>query len=169
MSKKVIFDPEDFDKPQKKGVNKKLAWGVGICGALALIGIGGYAFLAPETEKTADDTYMASSSNTQSANKGEELSAESVSDTAKAAIAVETDGSEEERVSDEKSLKTGDVPEESPSLKSNPSQGVESIDKEAMKVIRGDYGDGNARKNRLGERYNTIQKRVNELKQEGVF
>lgn len=43
------------------------------------------------------------------------------------------------------------------------------VEAEAMKVIRGDYGVGQERKNKLGVKYQTIQKRVNELKREGVF
>ena len=52
------------------------------------------------------------------------------------------------------------------SVTNNVSNDVEA---EAMKVIRGDYGVGQERKNKLGERYQTIQNRVNELKHEGVF
>lgn len=43
------------------------------------------------------------------------------------------------------------------------------IEAEAMKVIRGDYGIGQERKDKLGAKYQPIQNRVNELKREGVF
>lgn len=43
------------------------------------------------------------------------------------------------------------------------------IETEALKVIRGDYGIGQERKDRLGNKYQTIQNRVNQLKKEGVF
>ena len=43
------------------------------------------------------------------------------------------------------------------------------VEAEAMKVIRGDYGIGQERKNKLGDNYPTIQNRVNELKREGLF
>lgn len=43
------------------------------------------------------------------------------------------------------------------------------VEAEAMKVIRGDYGIGQERKNKLGSKYQTIQSRVNELKREGIF
>lgn len=49
---------------------------------------------------------------------------------------------------------------------SNISNDVET---EAMRVIRGDYGVGQVRKNKLGSKYKPIQSRVNELKREGVF
>ena len=43
------------------------------------------------------------------------------------------------------------------------------VEAEAMKVIRGDYGVGQERKDRLGTKYQPIQSRVNELKREGIF
>lgn len=43
------------------------------------------------------------------------------------------------------------------------------VEAEALKVIRGDYGDGQERKDKLGANYQTIQSRVNELKREGAF
>lgn len=43
------------------------------------------------------------------------------------------------------------------------------VEAEAMKVIRGDYGIGQERKDKLGNQYQTIQNRVNELKREGIF
>ena len=43
------------------------------------------------------------------------------------------------------------------------------IEAEAIKVIRGDYGLGQERKDKLGAKYQIIQSRVNELKREGIF
>ena len=45
----------------------------------------------------------------------------------------------------------------------------DDIETEALKVIRGDYGVGQERKDKLGEKYQPIQNRVNELKREGLF
>jgi hypothetical protein len=53
--------------------------------------------------------------------------------------------------------------------KSGTSSVSGDVDSEAMKVIRGDYGDGEERKEKLGSNYQSIQSRVNELKREGVF
>lgn len=46
---------------------------------------------------------------------------------------------------------------------------TDDIEAEALKVIRGAYGDGDTRKRSLGSRYNLIQDRVNQLKREGLF
>ena len=50
-----------------------------------------------------------------------------------------------------------------------PSVVPNDIEAEAIKVIRGDYGIGQERKNKLGNQYEAIQRRVNELKREGAF
>ena len=44
-----------------------------------------------------------------------------------------------------------------------------NVEAEALKVIRGEYGIGQERKNKLGNQYESIQRRVNELKREGAF
>lgn len=61
---------------------------------------------------------------------------------------------------------TSNVSSSSQANEPNISNDVEA---EAMKVIRGDYGIGQARKDKLGSKYQTIQSRVNELKREGIF
>lgn len=48
-------------------------------------------------------------------------------------------------------------------LTGRPLSGKEIIDILAKRVIRGDYGNGTDRKNKLGELYSIVQKRVNEL------
>ena len=62
------------------------------------------------------------------------------------------------------------IPQTTPTTSSNSQVNVSTdVEAEAMKVIRGDYGIGQERKNKLGDNYQTIQNRVNELKKEGVF
>lgn len=43
------------------------------------------------------------------------------------------------------------------------------VEAEAMKVIRGEYGNNPVRRNNLGSKYQEIQSRVNELKRTGKF
>ena len=50
-----------------------------------------------------------------------------------------------------------------------PSVVSNDVEVEALKVIRGEYGIGQERKNRLGNKYDAIQQRVNELKRKGAF
>lgn len=46
---------------------------------------------------------------------------------------------------------------------------VSNVETEAIKVIRGDYGNNPERKKILGTNYQSIQNRVNELKRQGAF
>ncbi len=45
----------------------------------------------------------------------------------------------------------------------SPSSPTGDVEQEALSVIRGDYGNGNVRRQRLGSRYDEIQSEVNEL------
>ena len=49
------------------------------------------------------------------------------------------------------------------------AQPTGSVKEEAKNVIKGIYGDGSERKNRLGDRYKEIQRRVNKRKRSGKF
>lgn len=44
-----------------------------------------------------------------------------------------------------------------------------NLEQEAMNVIRGNYGNLPERRDKLGNKYQEIQNRVNQLKKEGVF
>lgn len=63
------------------------------------------------------------------------------------------------------------APQSANNVVTNNAQSVVSnnVEAEALKVIRGDYGIGQERKNKLGNQYEAIQRRVNELKREGAF
>jgi hypothetical protein len=64
---------------------------------------------------------------------------------------------------------TNVVPEQTQQKATESTSVSNDVEAEAMKVIRGDYGIGQERKDKLGAKYQPIQNRVNELKREGVF
>lgn len=66
---------------------------------------------------------------------------------------------------------TSVVPQTTNNVATNNAPSVVSndVEAEALKVIRGEYGIGQERKNKLGNDYEAIQRRVNELKREGAF
>ena len=45
---------------------------------------------------------------------------------------------------------------------------VVDVEEKARQVIRGDYGNGNVRKQKLGEEYSEIQSAVNEMYRKGL-
>lgn len=65
------------------------------------------------------------------------------------------------------------TPEPIPSTHQTTNNASSSVSKdveaEALKVIRGEYGIGQERKNKLGNQYEVIQSRVNEMKRKGIF
>lgn len=63
---------------------------------------------------------------------------------------------------------TSDTPAKAstPAVISTPTGDLEQ---DAKKTIRGDYGDGSARKSALGSRYREVQRRVNQLMRSGRF
>lgn len=66
-------------------------------------------------------------------------------------------------------IPTQTTPDMNPTRPSNKMNISNDVEVEAMKVIRGDYGVGQERKDKLGTQYRPIQNRVNQLKREGAF
>lgn len=83
------------------------------------------------------------------------------------ASALETNSSDVDKTSDVAvpgDMPTNAEPVQKSSQTSMPATSVsEDTETEAMKVIRGEYGNNPERKNRLGARYEEIQSRVNQL------
>lgn len=86
--------------------------------------------------------------------------------TEKIEIAPET--SEPEVLPVEPSVKPKESPvgETTVSASVAPVVSSDSLDEQAHRVIRGDYGNGAERREKLGERYTEIQNRVNEMYRE---
>ena len=154
-----------------------LGWAVGICAALALASIGGYALLAPKTLETTDEVAADTSSLKEMSDKksahSENTSFVEVSNetTVNSSEMDDKENKTEESKVEASGIQKGAMAAE-PSLTVNPTafhDDEESINREALKVIRGDYGDGKVRRNQLGVNYKRIQNRVNELKRSGIF
>jgi hypothetical protein len=83
--------------------------------------------------------------------------------------AEETAPKEEEATQETAAPKETPVEKPTTNVVSSAANVSGDVEAEAMKVIRGDYGDGEERKAKLGSEYQKIQNRVNQLKREGVF
>lgn len=86
---------------------------------------------------------------------------------------IEEDGQSKAKENNSPEVRTPETPVAQPvnsSVSSVKSTTVsDDVEQEALKVIRGEYGIGQERKNNLGSKYQAIQSRVNELKRDGVF
>lgn len=184
--KKKLFSPEDFDKEpdatvETKGVDinpsptpnepKSKAWLWILLGVIVL-GVIGYMLFSKSSDKVAEtleqevETVAESSVPTGTiATEGADIEG-----------VAPNDGNEVDNTSDTKNSDVVDAPATvdntstvPSSTQVNESNVTNDVEAEAMKVIRGDYGVGQERKDKLGSKYQTIQSRVNELKREGFF
>lgn len=167
---KKIFSPEDFDKETSENKswwkhNWKKAVPIGILCTFVIVGI--VVSKSDKSEQTTEvegdvseevvvaipeDTIANGQASSKDVTLTDEALAEHASNEAVPANPVQPQSTAKEVAT---TVTTANVSND--------------IEAEAMKVIRGDYGIGQERKDRLGDKYQPIQNRVNELKREGVF
>lgn len=168
MAKKKLFTPEDFDKEPKAPKNNYIKW---IVAAVIVIVVIVAMVLGVKGCKSDNQS--------QNEESHQPTVATSFDSTADSAVVIGSDNadinasqeiatsSDEVEVNDENQLpKIESEQVQNPIDNNNVSFDIES---EALKVIRGDYGNNPKRKFHLGNKYQTIQNRVNELKHQGVF
>lgn len=182
--KKSLFKPEDFDKPavsgehgvprpvphhpqKKSNVTKIIGWFV-----VAGIIIAGVIFLANK-DKDNDSNKITTVATAQ---KGENHCTDNKSYTkeskgnTKAALSdmakeknAANETNSEPSVVDENHVTTST--EKSPNTSSNRSENNvdDDVETNARRVIHGDFGNGQERKDKLGSSYSEIQGKVNEM------
>lgn len=181
--KKSLFKPEDFDKPavsgehgvprpvphhpqKKSNVTKIIGWFV-----VAGIIIAGVIFLANK-DKDNDSNKITTEATAQ---KGENHCTDNKSYTkepkgnTKAALSdgkrknAANETNSEPSVVDENHVTTST--EKSPNTSSNRSENNvdDDVETNARRVIHGDFGNGQERKDKLGSSYSEIQGKVNEM------
>jgi hypothetical protein len=166
MAKEKLFTPEDFDKPSPKcnrRMKKTLAGIVGII-IVGLIAWGikllSVSSTTPESPQPTPPAYTASAVNQESA--GDTITLKEVVNEAQPTVEKQDD------ITVEKTANSTEPNISTTQISTNTSVS-DDIEKEAQKVIRGDYGNVPQRQQLLGSRYQQIQSRVNQLKSEGVF
>lgn len=177
--RKKVEEPEvsvnngDIDSaptPTPEGPKSKL-WFWILLGIVVLGGVG-YMFFSKSGDKVAEtpdqeaEVVVAPSEPTDTTivegTEGEEIDPENDNEVANNPETQSSDAVETPATVDNTSNGT-------PSTSVNVPNVSNDVEAEAMKVIRGDYGIGQERKDKLGSKYQTIQSRVNELKREGIF
>ena len=155
MAKEKIFKPEDFDKGDKANKNWFHKWGPWILGGAALCAlvICGFCLWPPNNAQQPED-------NTNIPTKEDSTVVPSSKIEEETTVPEYLGNTENEKVEETKEI--GINERNIPVVSSN-------IESEALKVIRGDYGNVPERKSKLGPHYQSIQDRVNQLKKEGFF
>lgn len=168
MAKEKLFTPEDFDKEPKAPKNNYIKWVV--AAIIVIVVIVAMALGLKGCE-----------SNNQSQNvESQQPAIATVFDSIADSVVVIESDTADINVSQEfeTSSDVVEVNDENPLSKTESEQVQNPVDNknvsfdteaEALKVIRGDYGNNPERKSHLGNKYQSIQNRVNELKNQGVF
>lgn len=168
MAKEKLFTPEDFDKEPKAPKNNYKKWVVAAIIVIVVIVAMVLGLKGCESDNQSQDA----ESQQPAVATGFDSNADSVvvieSDTADINASQEFETSSDEvEVNDENQLSKTESERMQDSIDNkNVSFDIEA---EALKVIRGDYGNNPQRKSHLGNKYQSIQNRVNELKHQGVF
>lgn len=167
MAKEKLFTPEDFDKDPKSSRKNIVRWIVGAI--LVIIVIIVIIFALKGCDSKTDSNPIEEITLTTG------IERESITDRTKGEDGMDNKENGE-RVSDvsTNSETERDAQQElttTPGQSSEQSSTSESLDveSEAIKVIRGEYGNNPVRKKALGDKYQSIQNRVNQLKRQGVF
>lgn len=172
MSGQKIFSPEDFEKPKPPKPSKvpKMALGIVI---VALLGVGGCFLL--KGKDTASPEQQASvqviTAKTDSVSVGVDSTTAVQDDDPDSASSDETKGSQDSKTATGKnqvaSSEPTAKPDQSPFQKSTVAI-YGTVEEKARQVIRGNYGNGQVRKDKLGAEYRTIQDKVNEMYRQGL-
>ncbi|MBD5307471.1 MAG: hypothetical protein HDS14_07600 [Bacteroides sp.] len=166
MAKEKLFTSEDFDKEPKTPKKGHIKWiiiaAIGILAILAII-------------------FGLKGCNSDNQSQSTEISSTSVYEMQDSVVAIKVvedvdsivDGTYHDKESfDEQTTDKSTISIESPEKIAEPASntdGVSNVETEALKVIRGDYGNNPERRKILGINYQSIQNRVNELKRQGAF
>lgn len=158
MAKEKIFKPEDFDKKppssKKKKAWYKKPWIIGSIVLACAVAVGCVCVYVGKNESQTS-TGLQLEVTHKSLVEDSTLQIDSLSPNP-----VDLVGETDE-------VKKEVIPVQ-PKLESNPISNSE-IESEALKVIRGDYGNVPERRAKLGSRFQSVQNRVNKLKREGFF
>lgn len=168
-----LFQPSDFDKdsaPQKKSHLSKIIYATGFI-IIILVAI----FFVRTLPDNADNSSSLSQNEDYKLTENN-INTKTVDNTSESQAA-----SNDKQIAEEPKAEATEEPmaEATEGKKNNSEHTLSSsesyinlptgsIEEQAHKVIRGDYGNGLERKQKLGDKYTVIQNKVNEMYREGL-
>lgn len=161
-----VSEPTSVHPDSGSNGNKKWLWIV-----LAIIVIAIIAWLLiPSTKSASEDTISPEETEeVTSANDTDESNSEVTPATGEITDENEGVATADDSYSPDEQTSQGSSTDSASTFPENANNVSDDVEKEALKVIRGDYGIGQERVNNLGSKYHVIQSRVNELKRQGAF
>ena len=160
MAKEKLFTPEDFDKVKDTPwYNKPLVWISGI--VIAVCAIGGLYYLFNDSQKSINDNNQFKQ-NTIIPKVENDTCLDNISNDTIVSKQRDEDLSEDRIVPNDHHKELSSLV----STKQNYHRG-ETYEIDAKMAIRGDFGNGIVRMQRLGSDYETVQTIVNQFIREG--
>lgn len=190
---KTLFRPEDFDKeprepkpspdsttaaPTAAGTSeptgdglppkKSKGWIWWVAAAVVVVAGGVWYFAARDNGDASqqEQTAVVAAAEPASDSSAEEAAMQESGEVAPGTTPQTADADAGQPAAAEPAVPATAPENDKPAAKAAPTGDIEDT---AMSVIRGNYGNGNVRKQNLGDKYQTIQNRVNQLKREGAF
>lgn len=166
MAKKKLFTSDDFEKTPRTQKNAYIKWIViSISIVIAIITII-LSLKGCDSEYDALNTVNNITSESKDTLIAEEVIAKG-NDSLNVSLTQTEESSSTNHSTDESQI-LNETKKQVEGLVTNTEE-PSYVETEAYKVIRGDYGNNPERKKKLGNNYQPIQNRVNELKRQGVF
>lgn len=155
MATNNIFSDQDFEKtPNERKSKKPLIYG-GIVAGLIAVGAIGYGVLGNGDDEAKSDNPPVAMISDTTAITSKVDSAELKTDVEEAQVVEEP----KQEIASKPIQPTKDI--------QKPSAPVEEVKAAAISVIRGNYGNNPERRRKLGDRYQEIQSKVNEMYRNG--
>lgn len=174
MAKEKFFSPEDFDKPKDQSFWLRFkGWILGIGALLIIAAIVLWCAFADKEKRQLETNEQEHAESIVSNDHKVESLAVTVNETHEEEA---LDAVNEETESSSPSVRAKETPKADTKEEVDNSQPIthadnisSNVEQEALKVIRGEYGNIPERREKLGNKYQEIQNKVNQLKKEGVF
>ena len=164
-----LFKPEDFDKtPKETKASHRVILIIASISTILLIIVVAFIYWSNTNSKEASIDGQSVDTSTQSEqNLLEGNSGSTHKDTIPKSRNITLGESQEPEAKKDTQIEKLEV-EQNNSFTKKESVVSGSVEEKARQVIRGDYGNGNVRKQKLGEEYAEIQSAVNEMYRKGL-
>lgn len=164
--KKKLFSPEDFDKPERPSKSKNGYYLIGVLGIVLIFGIGYFSVHKGQKKSPVSDSLV-----TESVRKDSTTVDTIVREKPKVVPNKGADGDDTETKTENiqsNSPVSVEPTEKSQQMTDSENPSIGSVEAKAKQVIRGIYGNGSVRKQKLGNDYAEIQGKVNEMYRNGL-
>lgn len=171
VENKKLFSPEDFDKPEHTSTSKKRFYYFLLIALVLVLVLGmGYYYKQPQ-QGYGQQTIVSDSLTKDSVQKASTIADSLKKENSSTVSDEESNNKETEDKKDEMQSKASvpvDTNVKSQQESNAESSSIGSVEAKAKQVIRGIYGNGSVRKQKLGNDYAEIQGKVNEMYRNGL-